>query len=316
VIEVADSVVLAVAPSVGASHYREFSDDLVSFLTRLIEGSHPDDQFLVVVDQRTLEEMRDGIPQGNLLVGSIPDIWIRDFAPVRTVVGSFKFQYLPSYLSEKHAQLIEHGFMQWFRSVGLEAESVELLLDGGNFVYNGRDSVVITERILEDNPGYTKEEIHRRIQTGLQLERVAIIPEGPREKTGHADGMVVWLSDDILGVARYPEPIRSRVLRALEQALPGVELAELPFQPTGDVWEGWESAAGVYVNALSTENALYVPQFGLEADASALRSYRSLSSKDVIPVTTGREVRLGGSVRCLTWELSGKDARRVVERQS
>lgn len=314
-IEMADSVIVTVAPSVGARHYSEFTADLAGFLTRLIDAGHPDDQFLVVVDPQTLAELGDQMPQTNLLVGSIPDIWIRDFAPVRTVNGTFKFRYLPAYLRQEDAQAIERGFMQWFQSVGLEAEPVDLVLDGGNFVYNGTDSVVITERILEDNPGSTRAEIHRRIQSDLQLETVALIPEGYREKTGHADGMVVWLAEEILGVAHFEEPIRLRVLRALEQELPGVELVELPFQPTGDVWETWESAAGVYVNALSTEHALYVPQFGLEADPLALTVYRSCAAKGVIPVRTGPEVRLGGSIHCLTWELSGRDAHRVLESQ-
>ena len=73
----ADSVIVTVAPSVGAGHYREFFADLVGFLTRLIEASHPDDQFLVVVDPQTVSKIRDRVPQKNLLVGSIPDIWIR-----------------------------------------------------------------------------------------------------------------------------------------------------------------------------------------------------------------------------------------------
>ena len=311
----ADSVIVTVAPSVGAGHYREFFADLVGFLTRLIEASHPDDQFLVVVNPQTVAEIRDRVPQKNLLVGSIPDIWIRDFAPVRTRHASFKFRYSPAYLCQEDARTIERGFMAWFRSLGLEAEPVDLVLDGGNFVYNGTDSVIITERIVEDNAGYTRAEIQQRIQSDLQLETVAIIPEGVREKTGHADGMVVWMSEEVLGVARFAEPARSRVLRALEQELPGVELVELPFQPTGDMWEGWESAAGVYVNALSTEHALYVPQFGLEADPMAERVYRSLSANDVIPVRTGREVRLGGSIHCLSWELSGRDAEVILNSQ-
>lgn len=309
----ADSVIVAAAPSVGAGHYREFKADLVVFLTRLVEASHPDDRFLIVVDPPTLAEIGDRVPRDNLLAGSIPDVWIRDFAPVRTLRGSFKFHYLPAYLRQDDARAIERGFMQWHRSVGLETELVDLVLDGGNFVYNSTDSVVISERILEDNPAYTRAEIRQQIQSGLQLETVAIIPEGVREKTGHADGMVVWLTEEILGVARFEEPARSRVLRSLEHQLPGVELVDVPFQPTGEVWETWESAAGVYVNALSTEHAFYVPRFGLEADPLAERVYRSFSARDVIPVRTGREVRLGGSIHCLTWELSGRDAERVLE---
>ena len=114
-------------------------------------------------------------------------------------------------------------------------------------------------------------------------------------------------------IGLIPEPERSRVWRALKENLPGVELLELPFEPTGELWEGWESAAGVYVNALSTENAFYVPRFGLDADEVAIQAYCARSSRDVIPVITGREVRLGGSVHCLTWDISGDDARRVLD---
>jgi agmatine deiminase len=309
----ADSVVIAVAPSITAGHYSEFYDDIVAFLGRLIEASHPDDLVLIVADEKTKERMGGATPDGNLLAGSIADIWVRDFAPVRTTAGLFKFRYLPSYHRRKDALFIEHGFMLWFRSAGLEAKQVDLILDGGNFVYNGRDCAVVTERVLEDNPANTRAEIQHQIQTGLQLEHLAIIPEGPREKTGHADGMVVWLSEELLGVARYEEPIRSGVLAALERTLPGVEWVELPFEPTGETWQGWESAGGVYVNALSTENALYVPRFGLATDDLAVHAYQASASKTVIPVETGREVRLGGSIRCLTWELTGADAQRLQE---
>jgi hypothetical protein len=51
----------------------------------------------------------------------------------------------------------------------------------------------------------------------------------------------------------------------------------------------------------------------LEADEAAVQAYRDHSSSDVIPVRTGREVRLGGSIRCLTWDINGEDARRVLE---
>jgi agmatine deiminase len=311
--EPADSVILAVAPSVAAGHYRQFFDELVSFLGRLVEASHPDDLVLIVVDPDTRPAIAGRLPAENLLPGSIPDIWIRDFGPVRTTAGTFKFRYQPAYLDTHHARSIDDTFMQWFDSVGLEAERIDLVLDGGNFVYNGAGSAVITERILSDNPSHSRQEIHREISGRLGLARLAIIPEGPREKTGHADGMVVWLSEEQLGVARFQEPIRSRVLQALEKALPGVAVAELPFAPTGELWEGWPSASGVYVNALSTDKALYLPQFGLEADGKAIQAYRSLASKRVIPVRTGQEVRLGGSIRCLTWEISGPEARQVLE---
>ena len=91
-------MILLIAPMASASHYREFFDDLIAFSSRLIEAAHADDRVLVVVDPQTKGEIGDAIPTEHQLTGSIPDIWIRDFAPVHTLTGTFKFRFLPSYL--------------------------------------------------------------------------------------------------------------------------------------------------------------------------------------------------------------------------
>ncbi len=301
------------APSATNTYYSEFYKDVILFFSGLIESSHQDDLFLVVADEATQPQISDHIPQQNLLLGSVPDIWIRDFAPVRTTAGSFKFQYSPAYLGKRDAQYVEKGFVRWFRSVGLEAEDIPLVLDGGNFCYNGGDSAVVTERILKDNMSYSREEIAQLLRAELGLENVAIIPEEPGDITGHSDGMVKWLAEHRLGVARFEEPLRSRVLGELEQSLGDVELVELPDEPGGEVWRGWPSASGVYVNALTTENGVYVPLFGLEADETAIEAYRTYSSKPVIPVQTRREEVMGGSLHCLTWQVSRGDARTILE---
>ncbi len=309
-----DSVVLFVAPSINNSYYREFFEDIFLFYERFIAHSHPLDTPLVVVDQATQKHIGARILPQNLLTGSIPDIWIRDFAPIRTVKGTFDFCYRPNYHSQSAAESIEVGFQRWFSATNIENERMSLILDGGNLNYNGLDQAVTTTRILQDNPSYSERAIAELLKHQLGLTHLAIIPQEPGDVTGHSDGMVKWLSEERLGVAHFDEPLRSQVLTKLAEGLGhNVELIELPHVPQEELWQEWPSAKGVYVNALTTDNAIYIPQFGLAEDTTAVELYNQYATKTVIPIQTGLEVILGGTIRCLSWQVNGPDARLLLE---
>lgn len=307
-----EAVILMSAPSINDAYYRQFFTDLLAFYGRLVAVAHPNDVPLVMVDSATFARASAMIPTENLIIGNIPDVWMRDFSPIRTKSGNFDFTYAPQYLDGSDAAYIEQRFNAWFSRTGLTKKRVPLILDGGNYIYNGVDSAVVTTRILTDNPGYTRTQIVNTFKRSLGLTRLAIIPEEPGDITGHADGMVTWLAPNKLGVAHYSEPLRSRVRTALTAALPTVQQVEIPYVPHDDVWQDWSTAKGVYVNALTTANAIYVPQFGLAEDAEALAIYRQHATKSVIPVPVGPEVSMGGSVRCLTWDVDGRDAQTLL----
>ncbi len=306
------AVIMMAAPSINDAYYRQFFTDLLAFYGRLVAVAHPNDVPLVMVDSATFARAAAVIPAENLIIGNIPDVWMRDFSPIRTKSGNFDFTYAPQYLASSDTAYIEQRFNAWFSRIGLTKKRVPLILDGGNYLYNGVDSAVVTTRILADNRGYTRTQIVNTFKRSLGLTRLAIIPEEPGDITGHADGMVTWLAPNKLGVVRFPEPLRSRVRTALSAALPNVQQVEIPYVPHDDVWQDWSTAKGVYVNALITANAIYVPMFGLAADAEALAIYRQHATKPIIPVPVGPEVSMGGSVRCLTWEVDSVDAQTLL----
>jgi hypothetical protein len=199
--------------------------------------------------------------------------------------------------------------------LGLEARHVDLALGGGNFVCDGQSQAVVTKRALADNPGRSRHEVVDMLQGKCGLERACLLPEEEGDITGHADGMAKWLSPTKIAVSRYAGAFRRRILRRLAEAFPDVEAVELPYCPTGRAWrDGWEDAAGIYVNALETAGTVFVPVYGLVADEEALAVYRRHSPKRVVAIETAGVSVAGGSLHCLGWVVGGGDAQGIVGR--
>jgi len=297
------SVFFISMPSVKDRYYKAYFTSFVRFVQNVIAVVHDKDLLQVVVDSETRLKLKDVIPKQNFVSGIIPDIWMRDFSPIQTKAGLFKFRYRPSYLNQYEAKYLEDKYMRWFKSLGLAYQSVDLRLDGGNFNYNGEDSGVTTERIFADNPDKTQQEIICLLKDTLELEQLAILPEVPGDTTGHSDGMVKWLDKRQLGVCEFEAKLAKSVMAAISQDLKDVEVVTVPYQPQEGYWKGFADASGVYVNAMTTENAIYVPQFGMVSDKKAVKVFKLHAVKEVIPVQVGKIGEMGGSVRCLTWQL-------------
>ena len=132
------------APSAEDPYYQEFFDDIIDFYNRFVENHHPKDLPLIIAEEETLPIVEQIIPPEYAIAGFIPDIWIRDFAPIVTPKGLFKFRYEPNYLPQKHAGQVDKSIRIFCQKLDLQAENMPLILDGGNFVFNGKDKAVIT----------------------------------------------------------------------------------------------------------------------------------------------------------------------------
>ncbi|MEM6784467.1 MAG: agmatine deiminase family protein [Bacteroidota bacterium] len=310
------AVVVFSAPSVRSRYYAPFFDQLVAFYTGFFERRAASDTFLILADRPTASRLRRRIPERRVLTADVPDIWARDFAPVQTRAGLFKFRYVPSYLPRRDARHIEEAFEGWLDTVGVRTEAVDLVVDGGNVCYNSTDSAVLTERVLVENAHLTRAEIEAMLNDRLGLDRVCLIPEEPGDTTGHADGMVAWLSPTCLAIADLEPSLRTAVRQRLERALPEVEIVAMPHAPSEEQWRGFSDASGIYVNMLATPSALYVPVFDLETDEAALATIEQHTDRAVVPVPVGEVGQMGGSVRCLSWEVTGDIAQRLREAAS
>ncbi len=300
------------APSVHDPYYANDFEAILDFDIRFAAAVFGRDNIVVLADQETMPRLEGKLPADILLEASVPDIWIRDFAPV-SPGRPVRFSYRPSYLKKADARFIQAGFDLFARRQGLRFATADLVLDGGNLVANGEGRAVVTDRVRKDNPDLTAAEVASALKTALHLSDLAIIPEEEGDQTGHSDGMVMWVSADTLLLNRYPEPFRERVLEALREGLPGTGVTEVDPVYSSEARDGFASACGLNVNAVVTDRYIYVPVFNNPADELFLEILRSRSDREVVPINAEGVCHLGGSVRCLSWQVAGENARKLIE---
>ncbi|MEM7010579.1 MAG: agmatine deiminase family protein [Verrucomicrobiota bacterium] len=294
------------APSVNETYYAPKFQLLLGFYRDFVQATHPLDFPIVVCDAATRPQLEALIDPAHLLTAGVRDIWVRDFGPISTPRGVFKPIYRPNYLSAEDAAWIEQGFVSFFPQLKIPSHNFPLIIDGGNFVGNEANRAVITNRVLADNPGKSEAQIRAMFRDQLGIDQLAIIPAEAGDTTGHSDGMVKWITKDVLAINRYGRNFRNQVRNSLTQQLPGITIVEVPWNPTNRSWRGFADATGVYTNAMSTPNALYVPMYGLNTDDQALAAYRAHADRPVIGVPIDPEIAImGGAARCLCWQVSG-----------
>ena len=225
------------------------------------------------------------------------DIWLRDFMPVRTGSGKLvSFRYEPSYL--KNDPDLRTDFRKDLApQLGLPVTYSNINLDGGNVVFSpSGERVLISDRVFSENPEYPPAALVRELSELLEAE-VLIIPSLKSDMTGHADGMARFLDDRTVLCNR---PLSScgfeqKVKRSVRDY--GLDAVDFPLVPTGRI-----SAVGCYLNYLETEQAVFLPVFGIERDAEAAASAQQIFSKEIVPVNIREIAQQGGCLNCISWE--------------
>lgn len=96
----------------------------------------------------------------------------------------------------------------------------------------------------------------------------------------------------------------------LKRGIPNVKIREIitPYDGS-EIYDGkFGSACGLYTNMLVTSERIYFPQFGIKEDAVALQQIRSVTKRTVVPVQSSNVCHIGGGVRCMSWQVRGKNA--------
>lgn len=231
------------------------------------------------------------------LLDGTRDVWLRDFMPVRTRSGKLvSFRYEPSYLWD--CPELRTDFRRDIApQLGLPVTYSNINLDGGNVVFSPSGArVLISDRVFSENPEYPPAALVRELSELLEAE-VIVLPSLKSDMTGHADGMARFLDDRTVLCNR---PLSScgfeqKVKRSVRDY--GLDAVDFPFVPTGGV-----SAVGCYLNYLETEQAVFLPVFGLKQDGEAVSAAERLFPKPVIPVMIPHIAAEGGCLNCISWE--------------
>lgn len=305
------TLVLSV-PSINNTYYEKVHQQIIDFHIAYAQTVMHHDNIVVVADAATMPLLVKHLPADILLEETIEDIWMRDFT---TVIPSnpVQFHYRPSYFDKiSDAIFIQNKFKKFAKRYGLKFRKTNLKIDGGNIVDNNVNCAITTERFLEDND-LTLTEGQTALETALEMEYVAVIPYDD-EVMGHADGMVMFSDDKTVLVNVYDEPFRSEVINALKEQLPeDIKIVEIPAKFDHSTWDVFASACGVNLNSTVTHYYIYTPIFENEMDEQALELIQQNTTKTVHTIPAKGVCFMGGSVRCLTWQIQDENARKMIE---
>lgn len=309
------TLIVLAAPSASDRYYRRLRPEILAFQTATANRVIGRDNIVILGDRETLKQLAADLPNDILLEAPMRDIWMRDFTPVRPE-NPILFRYTAAAQAGKQptADWVQSGFVDFAQSLGLDFRRTRLMLDGGNVVHNGIDKAIVTDRVLSDN-ALSKPKALSLLQTELGIDRIAILPADPEDPLAHADGMALFVSSNTVAITDYGGPFQKQLKRELSNAFPGIQILEL--ETEFDTEKAWDprfgSAKGITVNAVRTDRFLYVPVFGMETDAKNLALIRAESDREVIPIDAETVSRMGGSVRCLSGQMKGENARKLIE---
>ncbi|MDH4247145.1 MAG: agmatine deiminase family protein [Deltaproteobacteria bacterium] len=244
---------------------------------------------------------------------ALPDVWLRDFAPMQRSDGSFlAFDYRPGYLAAKEAAHTQRALLERLPE-RFDVKRSPLVLDGGSVVTNGRGDYIVSQVAYPDNPQRNRAQIQRDLHEALHAERIAFVPAEPGDISGHVDGTVRWISTEVL-VVNDCSPYRDlagfqvQVEATLTRRFPWMTLARLPYRRSEIKHGRWWSAEGIYANFLQTERAVFLPAYGQPEDELAQRILENLlPGIPVVPVRSNAIARWGGVLNCITWTTREED---------
>ena len=312
-------IVLA-APGSDDPYYAEVRSDILAFqrqFAQIIRTSG--DEVLILADAATLEAYGTGTNSDDFVFAPQADIWARDFGLSNTV-APVMFRYTAEgqgggRQGQRDADAVQEQLAGLAEDAGLSFAESDWLNDGGNWVDDGHGALVVSRKFLADN-ALSEAEARSVLREEAGVRDVAFVDADEQGGLEHADGVVAFVGPNTLIVNSYPDdPDYAADLRAdLEAGLPGVTIHEIitPYDGSQIYDERFGSACGLYTNALVTEHRIYLPQFGIDADAVALQQVRAVTELEVIPVPSARVCHMGGGVRCLSWQLRGDNAERLL----
>ncbi len=218
--------------------------------------------------------------------------------------------------------------------IGIDYYQAPFVLEGGSIHVDGQGTLFTTEACLLSkgrNPNLSKKEIEILLKEYLGVKKVIWLPNGiyGDETNEHIDNMLQvvepghvllhWTNDkndpqynyskkayDILTKTRDAKGRRIKVTKLIVPS-PLITITKEESEGIKNV-EGTlprnkgDRMAASYINHLIINEAVIVPQFGIETDKVAINTLKEVyKNRKIIPIKRAREIILGGgNIHCIT----------------
>lgn len=262
------------------------------------------------------------------ILESTADYWCRDYMPIQCGYKQYsQFIYNPSYIKDSKYRTNTDKVLTKVKESFDALNKSPLNIDGGNMVFcigekrlNYTEYVVMTDKVMVDNPDYSQQEIEQLIRETLKSNsnfQIVWLPwnEDKNDEYGHTDGILhyVGISEDgkpivLVNLEIYDKERADGMRSALSKYFDIIDL-KLSYYNEEYSW--------AYINMLQTRDVIIVPGIGDDVtDKEALEQI-----KELFPQYEGRIYQVmvknlidghpeendgGGALNCCTWTISNE----------
>ena len=231
-------------------------------------------------------------------------IWVRDYMPVQVSKEKFvRFCYTPDYLQDSPEYMPDTSAI--LSELGIQVIDSDIVVDGGNVISCG-DKVIMTDKIIRENPHYQRNNLIDTLSQLLEAEFI-LIPEDRHDEYGHADGMVRYMGNNCVLLNNYydfDKTLRKRLLAALS---PHFDITELQYGAYTD--KSW-----AYINFLHVGQHIFVPKPEDRLAEIVIRQIAEAYPEcECHPICEcDNIIREGGALNCCTWNILTK----IIEKEN
>jgi len=282
--------------------------------------------YLLVPDQSQQRAATDMLEAARVPTSAVTFVharvgapWTRDYGPVvtRSRRGHYEmldFIYAQSFHHpEANRQNEDRIPGKLAAALGMPSVHVPLVVDGGNLLCNGAGLCLTTERILDENPHYSREEVSELLRHYLGADQVLFLEPLVEERTRHVDVFCTFTSPDVVVVCQCDEksdPLNFQILERNAQRLTDLmtprgylEVVRIPVPRRVRDGRWW-----TYTNVVYANGVLLVPSYPGVADGlneQAIDLYgRLLPGWKVVGIDPTPFTQIGGALHCLTVNLA------------
>lgn len=203
------------------------------------------------------------------------------------------YTYHPDYLHG--CEVFIPDYRAICKEMELECVSTDIVLDGGNVVKCG-DKVIMTDKIIDENPMRFYRDILRELENHFRAQIVLI----PRDRYGHADGMVRWIDGNRVLMNNYADfdpKLGKEVKAALFEHF---TVEELRYGTNKHLKVNW-----AYINFLQVDGEIFVPGLGIEEDQMAIEQIQKFYSDYKVRLVPHclSIIKDGGALNCVSWNI-------------
>ena len=256
----------------------------------------------------------NNLPSTSVDIMELPilTMWVRDFGPVTVSDVKGRRSMVDFHYRERRGNKQDDGVPSYLAmSMGLNVMGSPLLVEGGDFLSNGRGLCLLSTRVINRNSHYLEMEPDQAMANFaavLGFEQLYLATPLTGELTGHIDMFCAFLKTDLVLVGSFEPSVDSEnqtqldriamemaVLQTLEGPL---RVERIPMCFLVDV------PNSVHTSIVFANDVLLVPvypDYCPDMDQAALATYRRLlPDLRVVGIDCSRLIKMNGALRCIT----------------